>query len=133
MSLLVGGARIKEESEQKNILNRSEWRQVFGPQIPIIHTGMGCSMDTHTMILRMIMDNKLVGTLVLRKGMGSRSMEPLWYPRNNHHQMRIFFPWVNLEDKYISCPWVNLAMVIWTHQIMDKFLKEGGKASLILI
>lgn len=36
-----------------NILSRSKWHQVLGSQVLIVHMGMGNSMDTHTMILRM--------------------------------------------------------------------------------
>ena len=38
---------MKDLSDQKNILNNGKWRQVLGPQIPIVHTGMGSTMDTH--------------------------------------------------------------------------------------
>ena len=67
-----------EESDQENILNRSNWSLVFGPHILIVHTGMGGGMDS--MILRMSMGSSMAGTVVLRMGMGGSNMESLRYP-----------------------------------------------------
>ena len=89
VSLLVGGATVKETSHQMNILNCSKRHQVLRSQVLIVHTGIGNSMDTHTMILRMSMGSHstIVSTVVLRMGMGNTNMESLWYPCkcNNHH------------------------------------------------
>ena len=79
VSLLVGGAAVKEMSHRMNILSRSKWYQVLGSQVLIVYTGMGNNMDTHTMILRMSMGSRssMVGTIVLRKSIDNNSMEAL--------------------------------------------------------
>ena len=91
VSLLVGGPEMKEATHHKHILSRIKWCQVLSSLIPIVHTGMGSSMDSHTMILPMSMGSSVVATVILLMGMGNNSTESLWYPRkcNNHHQMYI--------------------------------------------
>ena len=73
----MGGAEVKEVSQQMNILSRIKWHQALGSQVLIVHTDMGNNMDVNFMILRLSMDSRssMVDTVVLRMGMGNNNME----------------------------------------------------------
>ena len=133
VSLLVVGAKKKEERHQKILFQPHQMALSPWPTDSTTSYGNGQQYGHSHHDPSYEYGQHYGGYSGPSHGYGQQQYGIIMVPPQQPLPHAYPFPVGQFGGQYISSSCVNFAMVIQTHQITDKVLQEGGKASLILI